>query len=105
MLHLRPFAIALSRGLTLCLALAFSHAWAQQPAASGERVALPQAPLPLEDLRTFAEVFDRIKAAYVEPVDDKTMLANAIKGDRKSTRLNSSHVKTSYAVFCLKKKS
>src|SRR5690606_41799609 len=25
-------------------------------------------------------------------------------GDRKSTRLNSSHVKTSYAVFCLKKK-
>src|SRR5436309_11004918 len=26
------------------------------------------------------------------------------QGDRKSTRLNSSHVKTSYAVFCLKKK-
>src|SRR5690606_40107046 len=25
------------------------------------------------------------------------------RGDRKSTRLNSSHVKTSYAVFCLKK--
>src|SRR5690349_23974560 len=25
-------------------------------------------------------------------------------GDRKSTRLNSSHVETSYAVFCLKKK-
>src|SRR5690606_41502637 len=27
------------------------------------------------------------------------------QGDRKSTRLNSSHVKTSYAVFCLKKKT
>src|SRR5690606_39933818 len=27
------------------------------------------------------------------------------KSDRKSTRLNSSHVKTSYAVFCLKKKN
>src|SRR5690606_1774694 len=26
-------------------------------------------------------------------------------GDRKSTRLNSSHVKSSYAVFCLKKKT
>src|SRR6266576_5988652 len=25
-------------------------------------------------------------------------------GDRKSTRLNSSHVESSYAVFCLKKK-
>src|SRR5436309_9399869 len=28
----------------------------------------------------------------------------AAGGDRKSTRLNSSHVKISYAVFCLKKK-
>src|SRR5690606_40937988 len=28
-----------------------------------------------------------------------------IKTDRKSTRLNSSHVKISYAVFCLKKKN
>src|SRR5207302_3935624 len=28
----------------------------------------------------------------------------ATVGDRKSTRLNSSHVKISYAVFCLKKK-
>src|SRR5690349_24676900 len=27
-----------------------------------------------------------------------------LKGDRKSTRLNSSHVEISYAVFCLKKK-
>src|SRR5438067_3561339 len=29
---------------------------------------------------------------------------NSIEGDRKSTRLNSSHVSISYAVFCLKKK-
>src|SRR2546429_2217716 len=29
---------------------------------------------------------------------------NAISGDRKSTRLNSSHGYISYAVFCLKKK-
>src|SRR5690606_41813749 len=28
----------------------------------------------------------------------------AVRPDRKSTRLNSSHVKISYAVFCLKKK-
>src|SRR5437870_8818923 len=27
-----------------------------------------------------------------------------VRGDRKSTRLNSSHVAISYAVFCLKKK-
>src|SRR5256885_11055222 len=28
----------------------------------------------------------------------------ALRGDRKSTRLNSSHLVISYAVFCLKKK-
>src|SRR5690349_22574888 len=34
-------------------------------------------------------------------------LVNVIftRGDRKSTRLNSSHVEISYAVFCLKKKN
>src|SRR5690606_41694926 len=32
-------------------------------------------------------------------------LARAWQVDRKSTRLNSSHVKISYAVFCLKKKN
>src|SRR5690606_41961241 len=32
-------------------------------------------------------------------------IAPADQGDRKSTRLNSSHVKISYAVFCLKKKN
>src|SRR5690625_7116757 len=30
---------------------------------------------------------------------------NEVKEDRKSTRLNSSHVAISYAVFCLKKKN
>src|SRR5690606_40621995 len=30
-------------------------------------------------------------------------LARLVKPDRKSTRLNSSHVKISYSVFCLKK--
>src|SRR5690606_41875791 len=33
-----------------------------------------------------------------------TGTASALRLDRKSTRLNSSHVKISYAVFCLKKK-
>lgn len=36
--------------------------------------------LPLDELRKFAEVFDRIKRAYVEEVDDKVLLNNAIKG-------------------------
>src|SRR5699024_175066 len=36
---------------------------------------------------------------YIDQQDDK-----AFTKDRKSTRLNSSHVSISYAVFCLKKK-
>ncbi|MBD8683082.1 S41 family peptidase [Pseudomonas sp. CFBP 13719] len=52
---------------------------APQPARSVGTVPAA-APLPLDELRTFAEVMDRIKAAYVEPVDDKTLLENAIKG-------------------------
>src|SRR5690606_39683894 len=33
------------------------------------------------------------------------LCARGARRDRKSTRLNSSHVKISYAVFCLKKKT
>lgn len=40
----------------------------------------PKGKLPLDDLRTFADAFDRIKKAYVEDVDDKTLLENAIEG-------------------------
>ena len=36
--------------------------------------------LPLEDLRTFTEVFARIKNDYVEPIEDKALLENAIRG-------------------------
>lgn len=36
--------------------------------------------LPLEDLRTFTEIFAKIKNDYVEPIEDKTLLENAIRG-------------------------
>ncbi len=36
--------------------------------------------LPLNEIRTFVDILDRIKKAYVEEVDDKTLLENAIKG-------------------------
>ena len=38
------------------------------------------ASLPLEDLRTFTEVFAKIKNDYVESINDKTLLENAIRG-------------------------
>src|SRR3712207_7091625 len=39
----------------------------------------------------------------VDPVDEQPR--GPPRGDRKSTRLNSSHANISYAVFCLKKKN
>ena len=36
--------------------------------------------LPVEELRTFAEVFNAIKQGYVEPVEDKKLITNAISG-------------------------
>ncbi|UYO75982.1 S41 family peptidase [Halomonas qinghailakensis] len=36
--------------------------------------------LPLEEIQTFAEVFERIKRGYVEEVDDRTLLRNAMRG-------------------------
>jgi len=36
--------------------------------------------LPLDDLRTFAEVYGRIKDDYVESVEDKALLKSAIRG-------------------------
>lgn len=36
--------------------------------------------LPLEELRLFAEVYERIKNSYVEPVDDAKLLQDAVRG-------------------------
>src|SRR2546430_16798170 len=38
------------------------------------------------------------------PTRERAVVAGFGSGDRKSTRLNSSHSQISYAVFCLKKK-
>ncbi|HCN64026.1 MAG TPA: S41 family peptidase [Pseudomonas sp.] len=69
-----------SLALTIALVIGSPLVFAAQPVAQPAAAASAKAPLPLEELRTFAEVMDRIKAAYVEPVDDKTLLENAIKG-------------------------
>ena len=38
------------------------------------------APLPIEDLRAFSEIFGKIKSDYVEPVEDKKLITEAING-------------------------
>src|SRR5690625_6714699 len=57
-------------------------------------VALPYNNLSLEEVGQVKEELDSRNVDYI--IEDE--------GDRKSTRLNSSHVAISYAVFCLKKK-
>src|SRR5690625_6650918 len=55
-------------------------------------------------LRQIEEEQEALKNQNVElQYQEKIEMAN-IAADRKSTRLNSSHVAISYAVFCLKKK-
>src|SRR5690606_41224395 len=44
------------------------------------------------------------KPDVIERAEDREKFQAVMEEDRKSTRLNSSHVKISYAVFCLKKK-
>ncbi|HEY8331829.1 MAG TPA: S41 family peptidase [Pseudomonas sp.] len=75
----RLSALALSLSLALLGAAPLVQA---AESADGTSPAPPagKATLPLDELRTFAEVLERIKSAYVEPIDDKTLLENAIKG-------------------------
>src|SRR5690606_41014496 len=50
---------------------------------------------------------ENLKSKKVPVLQDMVILnpqLSEVEVDRKSTRLNSSHVKISYAVFCLKKK-
>src|SRR5256885_5605727 len=50
-------------------------------------------------------LMQRWGADYMDPHSNAEAFAyNPDNGDRKSTRLNSSHLVISYAVFCLKKK-
>src|SRR3712207_7978661 len=54
-----------------------------------------------EGLR-YADEFVRHK--MLDAIGDLALAGWPLIGDRKSTRLNSSHANISYAVFCLKKK-
>src|SRR6266700_912782 len=80
--------VALGKGLVH----AFPHEFRRALAAG---VAELQA-----DLRAGAAVYELDDA----PPRSFVLRRVHARADRKSTRLNSSHVKSSYAVFCLKKK-
>jgi carboxyl-terminal processing protease len=65
--------LLLVTGLVLGVLVSIGHG------VLADREAEP-ATLPVEELRTFSDVFGRIKNDYVESVEDKDLLENAIRG-------------------------
>src|SRR6202167_1194048 len=63
-------------GLSLCLGLSL------QPASSAlaDKPALPNDDVPWQDARMLADVLERVKHDYVNPVDDHQLLQSAIRG-------------------------
>src|SRR5690606_40385359 len=66
---------------------------------AGDRFAVARAITGAELGKLPADFLERMRGAAAQRVTPVLGI------DRKSTRLNSSHVKISYAVFCLKKKN
>src|SRR5690606_39282872 len=88
-----PFPLALHDALPISLD------------ATDEEPSMPS-PTSTPEERSFdRELRELLEHAIAElPVEFRTVFVlRAVEQDRKSTRLNSSHVKISYAVFCVKK--
>src|SRR5438445_7776643 len=62
---------------------------------------------PISTLFPYTTLFRSVNFQGAHPFHRQQRLAQRLsrRGDRKSTRLNSSHANISYAVFCLKKKT
>jgi carboxyl-terminal processing protease len=89
----RAFAISAMAALLTHSALAADgeHASPATPAAEHEVVAasapqtaapapVPAEAIPVEDIRVLVEVLHKIKSDYVEAIDDKTLIENAMRG-------------------------
>lgn len=60
-------------GVSLSMALAVT-------AREDSSEALSNSDIPLEELKSFSQILDRVKAQYVEPVDDRQLISHAIRG-------------------------
>jgi len=70
------YSVVLAAGMLLGVSLGIGTS----VLAERETVNQVTATLPLDELRTFSEVFGKVKGDYVEEVDDKKLLENAIRG-------------------------
>ncbi|HOB62461.1 MAG TPA: S41 family peptidase [Candidatus Competibacteraceae bacterium] len=71
---------ATRHGLALALSFLAGVSLTAVHAVWAEKETPPENKLPLDELRTFTGVLDAIKEDYVEPVKDKELLENAIRG-------------------------
>lgn len=77
---------ALSAAMATTLVAATSNVLAQSvaddmdAAAGNDTPEMAQQPIPVREIRTFTEVFAKIKQDYVEEVDDRKLLEDAIRG-------------------------
>ncbi|HAU80515.1 MAG TPA: peptidase S41, partial [Stenotrophomonas sp.] len=76
-----------ARSATLLLALLPAVSWAQQtaeaPARGADAATTEEAVtsrVPLEEIRRYVAVYNAVRAAYVDPVDDKKLMQSAIRG-------------------------
>src|SRR5579863_3790756 len=66
--------------LTLLFVPLALHADEAKPVAPVPAASAAKNSVNLDDIRAFAAVFGLVKQAYVDPVDDKTLMQSAIKG-------------------------
>lgn len=74
----------LAAGITAALLAFTPHGFAQEAAddaaVAGDEVSVEPQAIPVREIRTFTEVFAKIKQDYVEEVDDRKLLEDAIRG-------------------------
>jgi len=83
--RLRPIAVALA--LSACVAFPVVAQERQEApktgaekAAAEKAAAEAQSKVPLEEIRRYVNVFNAVRQAYVEPVEDRKLMQSAIRG-------------------------
>lgn len=78
-----PRRLPLMLVLAAAILPAFAQSGAPAPAAkpaAGKPDGKPESQVPLEEIRRYVTVYNTVKQAYVEPVDDRKLMQSAIRG-------------------------
>src|SRR5207249_10275786 len=98
--HRAPHSFPTRRSSDLDFLAAIAHRVVNLPETAAADAALQGVPVQ----RPLSRIVDELHRSTRQHPESYLLTNSVPTGDRKSTRLNSSHVSISYAVFCLKKK-